>query len=56
MEMRDMLSARLLTALATASGPRREIVVEVLESATDREREEQRAAVVLLDAVCAAFD
>jgi peptidoglycan hydrolase-like protein with peptidoglycan-binding domain len=56
METREMLSARLLTALSTASLPRKEIVVEIADASVDREHEEQRAAVLLLDAVCAAFD
>jgi len=51
----ESLAPRLVTALATAAQGR-EIVVEVGESPAADEREDQRAAVLLLDAVCAAFD
>jgi len=51
----ELLAPRLITALAAkmADG---EIVVEVGETPAADEREDQRAAVLLLDAVCIAFD
>jgi hypothetical protein len=51
----QQLAPRLVTALAVAQAGR-EIVVEVGESPNADEREDQRAAVLLLDAVCVAFD
>lgn len=51
-----LLTPRLITALAALSSGCHEIVVEVGEERQDDEREDQRAAVRLLDAVCAAFD
>jgi peptidoglycan hydrolase-like protein with peptidoglycan-binding domain len=51
----ELLAPRLVTALAAASECH-EVVVEVGESAAANEREDQRAAVLLLDAVCVAFD
>jgi len=54
MDAPELLAPRLVTALAAAHGS--EIVVEVGESPAADEREDQRAAVMLLDAVCAAFD
>jgi hypothetical protein len=51
----QQLVPRLVTALAAAQAGR-EIVVEVGESPNADEREDQRAAVLLLDAVCVAFD
>lgn len=52
----DALAARLLTALSALPSGQREVVVEAQDTAEDDERAEQRAAVRLLDAVCAAFD
>jgi len=51
----ELLAPRLITAMAAkrAGG---EIVVEVGETPVADEREDQRAAVLLLDAVCIAFD
>ncbi len=51
----ELLAPRLVTALAAASDGQ-EVVVEVGESPAADEREDQRAAVLLLDAVCVAFD
>jgi hypothetical protein len=51
----ELLAPRLVTALAAATGGR-EIVVEVGEATAADEREDQRAAVLLLDALCIAFD
>ena len=51
----ELLAPRLVTALAATPGGH-EIVVEVGESPSADEREDQRAAVLLLDAVCVAFD
>jgi hypothetical protein len=51
----ELLAPRLVTALASATGCR-EVVVEVGESPVADERDDQRAAVLLLDAVCVAFD
>jgi hypothetical protein len=51
----ELLVPRLVTALAGAKGSR-EIVVEIGEAPAADEREDQRAAVLLLDAVCVAFD
>jgi peptidoglycan hydrolase-like protein with peptidoglycan-binding domain len=56
MESSHLLAARLATAFAALSGGNREVTVELEPRATSSEREEQRAAVVLLDAVCVAFD
>jgi peptidoglycan hydrolase-like protein with peptidoglycan-binding domain len=53
---RGTLSARLMTALATVSGGRREVVLELGQTASGDDVEEQRAAVAVLDAICAAVD
>jgi len=52
----DALAARLLTAVTAVHDGCREVVIEL--GGTDRtdELEEQRAAVQVLDAICAAFD
>jgi peptidoglycan hydrolase-like protein with peptidoglycan-binding domain len=50
------LGARLLTAVATAATGCREVVIELGGSGVGDELEEQRTAVQVLDAVCAAFD
>ncbi|HEY5541204.1 MAG TPA: peptidoglycan-binding protein [Coriobacteriia bacterium] len=52
----DALAARLLTAVATVRDGCREVVVELGGTLTTDDLEEQRAAVLVLDAVCAAFD
>jgi len=52
----DALAARLLTAVATVRGGCREVVVELGGVGGDDELGQQRAAVVVLDALCAAFD
>jgi hypothetical protein len=52
----ELLAARLTTAFAALSGASRQVVVELDTGFGTDEREEQRAAVVLLDAVCVAFD
>ena len=53
----ELLDARLATAVAALGGTgAREILIEVGESPAADERDDQRAAVLLLDAVCAAFD
>jgi hypothetical protein len=55
-ESLDLLSTRLLTALPAAREGRHEVVIELGGSGMEDEREEQREAILLLDAVCAAFD
>lgn len=50
------LAPRLLTALDAAVEPCREIAVKVVATDVIDEREDQRAAVRLLDAVCVVFD
>ena len=55
-ESPDLLATRLLTAIAAVGKGRREVVIELHGSAERDEREEQREAVLVLDAVCAAFD
>lgn len=52
----DSLPARLITAVQATSIDHREIVIEVHLADADDEREAQRAAVLLLDAVCLTFD
>lgn len=52
----DALAQRLRTAFGSIEESRREIVIDVAVSDSVDEREDQRAAVMLLDAVCAAFD
>lgn len=52
----DTLASRLLTAVATARGMRPEVVVELQGMGSQDEHAQQRAAVMLLDAVCIAFD
>jgi peptidoglycan hydrolase-like protein with peptidoglycan-binding domain len=47
---------RLVTALATIRGGRREVVLELGKAVSDNEVEEQRAAIQVLDAICAAVD
>lgn len=52
----DTLLARLITAIAAAAGGCPEVTVELGDAFSGGEREEQRAAIALLDAVCLAFD
>jgi hypothetical protein len=52
----DALAARLITAVATVSRGCREVVVEMGGTSANDELEEQRSAVIVLDAMCAAFD
>jgi hypothetical protein len=56
MDKPNVLAARLLTAVSAAKGAHREVVIELFGAGMDSEREEQRAAILVLDAVCAAFD
>ena len=51
----EVLAARLITAISVARTGCREIIIELGDPIED-ERDEQRAAVTLLDAVCSAFD
>jgi len=51
-----VLAPQLLTAFEAAEEPRREILIEVIATDVIDEREDQRAAVRLLDAVCVVFD
>jgi hypothetical protein len=55
MAVPELVAPRLATAVAAASECH-EVVVEVGETSSADEREDQRAAVILLDAVCIAFD
>lgn len=55
-ESADGLVSRLVTALSAAKAGCPEVLVELDESLVGGEREEQRAAIMLLDAVCLAFD
>lgn len=50
------LRSRILAAVSAAPETSKELVVELDDSVIDDEREEQRAAVTLLDAVCALFE
>jgi hypothetical protein len=52
----ETLAPRLLTAVASARRPCPELVVELGESGTGDELDQQRAAVKLLDAICSVFD
>ncbi|MDR3685775.1 MAG: peptidoglycan-binding protein [Coriobacteriia bacterium] len=52
----EALAARLLTAIATVQTGCREVVIELGPDASANELEEQRAAIQVLDATCAAFD
>jgi lysozyme family protein len=53
---REAIASRLLTALSAVSGARREVTIELDVDRCGDELSDQRAAVLLLDAVCAAFD
>jgi peptidoglycan hydrolase-like protein with peptidoglycan-binding domain len=50
------VALRLLTALEAVSSGHREVIVELGANHTEDELSDQRAAVLLLDAVCVAFD
>jgi len=50
------LLARLITALAASTIGRREVVLELGTAASANEVEEQRTAIRVLDAICAAVD
>ena len=52
----EALAPRLLTAIATVQTGCREVVIELGPDASVNELEEQRAAIQVLDATCAAFD
>lgn len=52
----EALAARLLTAVATVRSGCREVVVELGGAGEADDLAEQRAAVLVLDAICAAFD
>jgi peptidoglycan hydrolase-like protein with peptidoglycan-binding domain len=52
----EALAARLLTAIASVGQGCREVVLELGGSLSDDGLAEQRAAVLVLDAICAAFD
>lgn len=52
----DGLLSRLITAVTAAGNDCPEIIVEMGEGFGGGEREEQRAAIALLDAVCLVFD
>ena len=52
----DSLPGRLMTAVEAAEGERRAVVIEAALSASADEREDQRMAVGLLDAICVVFD
>ena len=52
----DSLPARLLTAMEAAVGVRKSVVIEAHLNVSADEREDQRTAVLLLDAICVAFD
>jgi len=52
----ESLPARLMTAIASSKEACPEVLVELGDACAAGEHELQRAAVRLLDAVCAAFD
>lgn len=53
----DSLPARLLTAVEAAAGrPLKAVVIDAVSGDWEDEREDQRRAVLLLDAICVAFD
>ncbi len=52
----DVVASRLLTALEAVPGTHREVMIELDASHSADELSDQRAAVLLLDAVCAVFD
>ena len=52
----ETFAVRLRTAIEVVPGHRGDVVVQLQAAEPLDEREDQRAAVILLDAVCAAFD
>ncbi len=52
----EAVASRLLTALEVVSGTRREVVIELDPGHSGDELSDQRTAVLLLDAICVAFD
>lgn len=52
----DLLAARLITAVSAAQCAVPEVVIELEDGVVGDEREEQRAAIAVLDAVCLAFE
>lgn len=52
----DMFISRLITAVESVPKQCPEVIVEVAEGLVTNERDEQRVAVRLLDAVCSVFD
>jgi peptidoglycan hydrolase-like protein with peptidoglycan-binding domain len=56
MDDQEAVAARLMTAVASVGKDVREVVLELGGHAAQDGLEEQRAAVVVLDAICAAFD
>lgn len=52
----DVVASRLLTALESVSGAHREVMIELDADHYGNELSDQRAAVLLLDAVCVVFD
>jgi len=55
-ESNEVLAARLLTALEAVPGTPRDVVIELHAEHAGNELSNQRAAVLLLDAVCVVFD
>lgn len=55
-ESPEVLASRLLTALEAVPGAAREVMIELDANHCGDELADQRAAVLLLDAVCAVFD
>jgi hypothetical protein len=52
----DAFATRLVTAVAAARNGLSEVVIELPASTLPDEREDQRSAVLILDALCVAFD
>jgi peptidoglycan hydrolase-like protein with peptidoglycan-binding domain len=52
----DVLPTRVITALAAAGPGCKEVVLELGTTDTEGELGEQRAAILVLDSICAAFD
>ncbi len=55
-ESNDVVASRLLTALEAVPGEHREVLIELDADHCGDELSDQRAAVLLLDSVCAVFD
>lgn len=53
---RDIVASRLITALEAVPAAHREVVIELEAEHVGDELSDQRAAVLLLDAICIAFD